>query len=91
MGDLTDIKDRAPNDTLISHLEQLLGYAKKGELRSLYHVSAWDDDNVNHGFVLDRRSWVKPIIAELAMLSHDAINDEALRRGNSVLSRELGE
>lgn len=89
MTEIKDIKDRTPNETLVKHLEGLLEHAKLGELRSLYYVSGWNDDNVNHGFVLDRRSWVKPIIAEIQMLSHDAINDESLRRGNGVLSRYI--
>lgn len=91
MGELKDIKDRAPNDHLISQLEQLLEYAKSGEMRSIIWSASWDDDNTSHGWSIDRRTWTKPLIGEMTMVAHDVSVDEDFRTGRGALSRELGE
>ena len=56
MTKLVDIKDKESNPRLIRHLEQLLDFARKGELRSLAYCAAWDDDSVNHRWVHDART-----------------------------------
>lgn len=90
MADLHDIKDRKPNPLLIEHLEYLLKRAKSGELRSLFYVSQFDDDNVNHSWSLDWRSHRRMMLAEMVMAQHNFVINMEMREKDSVLCGVLG-
>lgn len=87
MTEITDVKDCTPNEGLITALEELLTYAKSGEMRSLVWVNGWSDDSVGHGWDVDGRNSSRRILAELMLLQHDLINDIGIKEGVSVLAK----
>jgi hypothetical protein len=87
MGELRDIKDRAPNKDLINNLESMLRDAKSGEIRSAVCICGWDNDSVSHNWVLDERNTRRRILSEIALLQHDFIVNIGFEEGNTVLFR----
>lgn len=86
---LHDITDKSPNPELIDSLERLLSQAKTGEIRSMYSVIGWHDDQVTHGWVLDPRNTRRRMLAEMVMGQHDFVVNLELREGDSVLAENL--
>ena len=89
MGELKDIKDKAPNEHLISSIENLLKRAKSGEVRSLFYVAGWDDDGVSHGWQLDHRTRRRPMLSEMVMAQHDFVINIELTERDSILAINL--
>ena len=87
MPEITDIKDRKPNPDTIKHLESMLEYARKGELRTVVWLCGWDDDSVTHGWSLDHRNSPRRLIAELTMLQYDVLTNQGFLDGTSVLAK----
>ena len=86
---LHDITDKSPNPELIDSLERLLSQAKTGEIRSMYSVIGWHDDQVTHGWELDPRNTRRRMLAEMVMGQHDFVVNLELREGDSVLAENL--
>jgi len=90
MGDLSDIKDRTPNQNTINSIRKLLEQAESGELRSLFYVAGLDDDRVCHGWSLDCRSGRRMMLAEMIMSQHDFVVNLELQERDSILAEALG-
>ncbi len=90
MSNLKDIKDRSVHPALIATLETMLEQARKGEFRSLYYVKGWSDDNVSHGWVMDKRSNRRMMLAEMTLGLHDMTVNIELQDKDTVLSNALG-
>lgn len=90
MAKLLDIKDRAVNKSLIDQIEKMLSQAKSGELRSIFYVKGWDNDNVSHGWCMDSRNNRRMILAEMVMATHDMTVNIELQDKDSVLTYALG-
>jgi hypothetical protein len=86
---IKDIKDYSPNKKIIEHLETLLDYAKKGELRSYIALYAWDDDSLTHSWCLDYRNKPRAMVGEFMFLMHDFIVDTEIREGQSILFKNI--
>lgn len=84
---IVDIKDRKPNQELISFLEEKLEKAKAGELRSAICVFGFNDDTWTNGWALDMRNGSRRMLGELAMLQFDMLSNIALKDGDTVLAR----
>lgn len=84
---LRDIKDRSPNEALIKQLESLLESAKAGELRTVVYLCMWDDDQVSHGWSIDRRNSRRRLIGEMAMLNFDMLVNQSFADGDTALSQ----
>ena len=71
MADFRDVKDRAPNPTLISMLENRLEQAKAGEIRSAVIVTSAADNATGHGWALDGRTWQQPVLAQMMIAQNE--------------------
>ena len=71
MADFRDVKDRAPNPTLISMLENRLEKAKAGEIRSAVIVTSAADNATGHGWALDGRTWQQPVLAQMMIAQNE--------------------
>ena len=71
MADFRDVKDRAPNPTLISMLENRLERAKAGEIRSAVIVTSAADNATGHGWALDGRTWQQPVLAQMMIAQNE--------------------
>ena len=71
MADFRDVKDRAPNPTLISMLENRLEQAKAGEMRSAVVVTSAADNATAHGWALDGRPWPQPVLAQTMIAQNE--------------------
>ena len=91
MSTITDIKDRSPNKDLIRMLEILLDDARNGRLRSSVWLCGWDDDSVSHGWVWDKRTSHRRLIAEQVMLQQDMVINRGLMDGDSILAKRFFE
>lgn len=87
MGVVKDIKDKTPNQDLISILEEKLADAKKGDLRTAIFICGWDDDAYTHGWVLDNRNTCRRMLGELSMLQYDMLTNIAFEDGDTVINR----
>ena len=83
---IIDIKDKTPNQELISQLESLLERAKSGDIRTIITVCGWNDDSVTHGWAIDSRNTRRRLIAELTMLQHEFIINQMLGEEGTILS-----
>ena len=86
---LHNIKDTSPNQNVVKQLESLLEDAKKGELRSIFTICGWDDDQVTHGWAYDPRSSRRRLLAEMVLLQHDYITDTEFAEADSILARRF--
>lgn len=86
---LTNIKDMTPNPALIKLLEDYLVDAKAGELRSMVAVIGWENNGVDHNWVLDSRNTERPLLSELVLLQADLVVNIGLKDGDSVLAKNL--
>lgn len=89
MGDLLDIKDRTPNPDLVAMLEQMLGDAQEGRLRSAIVLLSWDDDRVSSGWQVDERTSSRRLLGEFAMCQFDFLAGAAVREGSGTFARIL--
>lgn len=92
MGELKDIKDQSPNKLLIESLEELLEEAKSGEIKSIFFIKTWNDDEITHGWSLDYRTTSKSrrlMLAELMMAQNDFSTNLEFREESSVLARAI--
>ena len=71
MADFRDAKDRAPNPTLISMLENRLEQAKAGEIRSAVIVTSAADNATGHGWALDGRTRQQPVLAQMMIAQNE--------------------
>lgn len=88
---LKNIKNNTPNAQLIEHLEWLLEKAKQGELRTIFNIAGWNDDQVTHGWAYDTRSSRRRLLAEMVLLQHDYITDTEFAENDSVLAKRFEE
>lgn len=88
-GTLRDIKDYSPNKKIIEHLETLLDYAKRGELRSYIALYAWEDDSLSHSWCLDYRNKPRAMVGEFMFLMHDFIVNTEFREKQSTLYKNI--
>ncbi len=56
MSDPVDIKDMSPNPEVVKQCKELLEFAEKGELRTLFYVAGWEQDGVSTGWERDERT-----------------------------------
>ena len=73
---ITEINIRQPRASLISHLENLLEYAKTGELTGIISVSVWQGGFVSHGYSLRNGENIRTMIGEMEILKHAIIDQE---------------
>ena len=90
-GPTVDIKDRSPNEDLVSFLERMLDIAKSGELRSALVVSGYDDCSVQHSWRMDERNSARMMLAELLISQHELITAIGLYHDDSILADKLRE
>jgi len=74
-----------PQERVVEQLEQLLAYAKTGELRGIFSIMLWQGQSVSHcwagGLQYDDIFVDHPvIIGELALLQQDLINQRLEKR-----------
>jgi hypothetical protein len=91
VSNLVDIKDMSPNEALVNYLEELLRYAKSGELRSAIVVASWADNRVNHGWEIDSRTRRRSLLGEVAYTQYELMTQIGLVEGDSVLAKSLYE
>ena len=89
MTGLSDIKDRSPNPDLIKRFEHLLEQAKSGEIRSAVYVVSFDDQEMAHGWAIDKRCSKRKVLSELLITQHEWITNIGLMEGDSCLSHAL--
>jgi len=77
MTNLVDIKDISPNQATINHCEKMLEHAKQGKLRSVFVVTAWDDDSVTHCWSMDSRNGRRRMIGGIELAKFDFLTDTA--------------
>lgn len=87
-AELRDIKDRSPNPALVEMLEELLERAKAGDIRSAFVVSSRDDNATGHDTVIDGRTWVHPMLGQLAYLQAELMAHRSIKEGG-VLGQAL--
>ena len=88
-GPTVDIKDRSPNEDLVSFLERMLDLAKSGELRSALVVTCYDDCSVNHSWRMDKRNSARMMLAQLIISQHELITALGLSDDASILAQKL--
>lgn len=63
----------APNEHLVSCLESLLDYAKKGELIGLAYVCQWNGNLVSNGWQLSEMH-ARKLIGEIEFMERDILD-----------------
>jgi hypothetical protein len=86
---IRDVTDRSTNPDLVRALRKLLRRAQAGELRSMIAITCAADNATGNVRALDSRSWLQPIIGEMAYVQTEITMELSLQREHGVLRDHL--
>lgn len=89
MTNIRNVKDMSLNPELIVFLEKLVAQAKEGSLRSMFCINSYDDNSTDNGWYLDKRTHLKPILAELFLAQTALATNMSLLDRDSALSMAI--
>ena len=89
MGNVTEIKDRTPNQEMVEQLEKMLQLAKGGEIRCYFALYGWADDSFTCGYSPDSRNSQLKFLGEISLMQHRLLTAYELKDEDSPLSKAI--